>query len=88
MFQAGADKEEIKSQTGHRSDSGVMAYREFSSHEKFSFQMMLEKPVESANNDSLKERDGNPTSSSSSNISDGRIHVEIKNGNKSVVIDL
>lgn len=76
MFQAGADKEEIKRQTGHRSDSGVMAYREFSSHEKFSFQMMLEKPGEPS-----KNIDDNRTQ-------DNRIHIEIRNGDKSVSIDL
>ena len=80
MFQAGADKDNVKSQTGHRRDGGVMAYREFSKHEKLSFQMMLEKrgvPLFKKIDDSLMQGDGKFIFSSSK-TTDGQIYNEMK----------
>ena len=54
----------------------MMAYREFSSHEKFSFQMMLEKL--SAEKFTI--------SSSKKDVE--QIRIEVKNGEKSVIINL
>ena len=42
LFQGGAKKEDIKKETGHSSDSGLLAYRELSVTEKRRFQQLCQ----------------------------------------------
>ena len=69
----------------------MMANREFSTREKFSFQMMLEKPGKPLSkkiDDSLIQGDRKHISCSWKSA-DVQIYIEIKNGDKSVsIIDL
>lgn len=81
LFQAGIDKESVKTQTGHRSDAGVMAYREVSVSEKKVFQNIIEK---SSANASVTLNQSN-TSVTSENES---IVIEVKHGEKSVRITM
>ena len=83
LFQAGFEKESIKNQTGHKSDAGIMAYRELSMNEKRSFQMNIEKST--TGECSLTVNDSR--SNSGSNC-DSPIHIEVRKGEKTVTIKL
>ena len=85
MFQAGAQKNEVMRETGHRSDAGVLTYREFSRTEKMSFQMMIEPtqkvPCKMQEQNEVAYLHGEKENES-------KIHIVVRNGDKSVDINL
>lgn len=83
LFQAGHEKENIKNQTGHKSDDGIMAYREFSDNEKRSFQISIEKSTGECSLPSVINKE-KPCDSKN----DASIAIEIRNGDKVVSIKL
>ena len=83
LFQAGHEKENIKNQTGHKSDDGIMAYREFSDNEKRSFQMSIEKSTGECSLPSVINKQKPCDSKNEASIS-----IEIRNGDKVISIKL
>lgn len=101
MFQAGAQKDEVKKESGHRSDNGVFGYREFSRTEKIGFQMMLEPKRNDQGMTSTMMNDEQssmvPAASKEPVMEDvemnggenqNKVRIIVKNADKSVIIEL
>lgn len=85
LFQAGVDKEVVKAETGHRSDTGVMAYREYSTVEKMAMQRIIETKTESG----FAQASVSIEKKASDFVPDSEsIHIVITRGDKSCVVDL
>ena len=84
MFQAGIEKNDIMKETGHRSDVGVMTYREFSRKEKITQQSILEHSL----NVGINEKEENHLAIGDSSSKSSKIHVTITHGDKSLTIDI